>query len=178
MPPKFRVVLYRGWYYGAWRENGALRRRALRTRDRQCAEQALKAFAEQYEVANRPEQITVEFVWNGYREGLGAKPAATTMGYEWKAIGPFFGGMLAEAIREQDCLAYRAARAAVGRRDETVWTELGRLRSALRWAEKRSIIARPPSSGRRCRSRAICALRGSKPGHSSTPAPRRTLNFS
>jgi hypothetical protein len=32
MQPKFRVVLYRGWFYAEWRENGVQRRRALRTK--------------------------------------------------------------------------------------------------------------------------------------------------
>lgn len=145
MQPKFRVVLYRSHYYAAWRESGATRRCALRTNDRQTAEQALRAFAEQYEAANRPEQITVEFVWNGYQESLGEKPAATTMRYEWKSVGPFFCNMLAEAIREEDCLSYRAQRSSAGRRDGTIWTELGRLRSALRWAEKRGIICKAPA---------------------------------
>src|SRR5262249_31474822 len=99
----------------------------------------------QYEIANRPDIITVAFVWDQYRGSLGAKPAAKTMLYESKAILPFFGERHADSITVGDCLAYRTARAAAGRKDGTVWTELGRLRSAVRWAEKRGMIARAPA---------------------------------
>jgi integrase len=145
MQPKFRAVLYRGAYYVAWRENGVIRRRALRTTNRDVAEQTLKSFVAQYEIANRPDNITVEYVWNGYWKSLGVKPAASTMRHEGKAVLPFFGTMAADAITEDDCRAYRAARLAAGRKDGTIWTELGRLRSALKWAEKRGLIGRAPS---------------------------------
>jgi integrase len=117
----------------------------LRTKDRDVAEQTLKSFARQYEIANRPDNITVEYFWNGYWKSLGVKPAASTMRYEGKAVLPFFGTMAADAITEDDCRAYRAARLAAGRKDGTIWTELGRLRSALKWAEKRGLIGRAPS---------------------------------
>ena len=145
MQSKFRAVLYRGAYYAAWRENGIVRRQALRTKDRSVAEQALKSFALQYEIANRPDNITVEYVWTGYWKSLGVKPAAATMRYEGKAVLPFFGNMAADAITEEDCRAYRASRLAAGRKDGTIWTELGRLRSALKWAEKRDLIGREPA---------------------------------
>jgi hypothetical protein len=73
MQPKFRAVLYRGAYYVAWRENGVIRRRALRTTNRDVAEQTLKSFVAQYEIANRPDNITVEYVWNGYWKSLGGE---------------------------------------------------------------------------------------------------------
>jgi integrase len=143
--PKFRLTKYRGYYYAAWRENGAQRRRSLRTRDRECAEQTLRAFAEQYEIANRPEIITVEFCWNGYRETLEGKCAFATMGFEGRSILPFFGNMAAGWIVEADCLLYREKRQAAGRKDGTIWTELGRLRSALKWAERKNLIAKAPA---------------------------------
>jgi integrase len=145
MLPKFRAVLYRGRYYAEWREGGQVRRKTLNTSDPYTASAALKAFVEAVEISNRPAQITVEFCWNGYRETLGAKSAAKTMGYEGKSILPFFGPSNAEEITEEDCREYRALRLRAGRRDGTVWTELGRLRSALRWAEKKRIIARAPA---------------------------------
>jgi integrase len=33
----------------------------------------------------------------------------------------------------------------VGRRDGTIWTELGRLRSALKWAERKNLIPKAPA---------------------------------
>jgi hypothetical protein len=56
MQSKFRAVLCRGAYYAAWRENGIVRRQALRS----SVTKSLKSFARQYEIANRPDKITVE----------------------------------------------------------------------------------------------------------------------
>jgi integrase len=143
--PKFRVVKYRNWYYAAWQEGRTIRRKALRTRDRESAEQTLKLFEAQYEIANRPEIITVEYVWNGYRETLQGRPAFQTMGFESRAVLSFFGNMAAEALNDTDCISYRDARRLQGRKDGTIWTELGRLRSALKWAERKNLIAKAPA---------------------------------
>jgi integrase len=145
MQPKFRVVSYRGWYYAEWREAGVKRRCSLRTKDREAAEGTLKGFAGAYDVANRPEIISVAYVWNGYRETLRGRPAFVTMGYESGAVLQFFGGMGAGEITEQDCTDYRDARRSLGRKDWTIWTELGHLRSALKWAERKSLITKAPA---------------------------------
>jgi hypothetical protein len=150
--PAFRAVIYRGWYYAAWREDGTPRRRALRTQNREAAERTLKSFAAEYEIANRPE-VTVEHIWNGYRETLKGRPAFATMGYEKKPVLSFFGNMSAETISETDCKDFRDRRRTEGRKDGTIWTELGRLRSALRWAERKNLIGRR-STGRHFRRRA------------------------
>lgn len=92
----------------------------------------------------RPAAVTVKFAWDGYREALGDKPAAVTMGHEWKAIGAFFGEMRADQITEEDCKRYTAGRRERGRRDYTIWTELGHLRSALKWAEAKNYITKAP----------------------------------
>jgi integrase len=145
MLPKFRIVKYRNWYYAAWQEDGSIRRQALRTQNREAAEQVLRSFAAEYEIADRPEIITVEYVWNGYRETLKGKPSFQTMGFEGRAVLPFFGNMAVEAISEDDCADYQKRRRIAGRKDGTIWTELGRLRSALKWAEKRNLIVKAPT---------------------------------
>ncbi len=101
-------------------------------------------FIAERERANRPQEITVAYAWDGYRKTLGNKPAATTMGHEWKSIGPFFGERGAASISEKDCNDYIAIRRKQGRSDGTIWTELGRLRSAVRWAESKNLIAKAP----------------------------------
>ena len=59
-----------------------------------------------------------------------------------KAVGPFFGDKAADALTEGDCQSYAALRRAKGRSDGTIWTELGHLRSALKWVEKENLISR------------------------------------
>ena len=115
MPPKFRVVLYRGWYYAAWQEGRTIRRKALRTQHRESAEQTLKLFETQFEIANRPEIITVEYVWNGYRETLKGRPSFQTMGFEAGPILRFFGALPAGNVTESECNDYIGKRRAEGR---------------------------------------------------------------
>jgi integrase len=145
MQPNFRIVKYRGWLYAAWREGGTVRRKALRTRDRESAEQTLKAFATQFEISNRPEIITVEFCWNGYRETLKGRPSWTTMGFEGRSVLRELGRLEAAGISESDCKRYCALRKQHGIKDGTIWTELGRLRSALKWAERKNLIVKAPA---------------------------------
>jgi integrase len=141
----FRLVWYRGAYYAAWREQGIQRRKALRTKHRDIAEQTLKSFIEQYDIANRPSPVTVEYIWNGYRETLRGKPAWTTMGFEERAVLRELGTCGAAGISERDCRRYYVSRRTSGRRDGTIRTELSRLRSALIWAERKNLISKAPA---------------------------------
>lgn len=144
MQPHYRLGRYRGKFAVVWSERGRTRRLSLGVTDRaEASELFVKAVAELTK-GDRPKVLTVEYVWNEYRKALGAKPAATTMQFEWKAIGPHFGAMSATAIQEADCRAYIAKRRALGRSDGTARTELGRLRSALSWAAKRDLIHKAP----------------------------------
>jgi integrase len=86
----------------------------------------------------------VNAIWTAYMDHLGAKPTAKTMGYTATAILPAFGALRPAQITVADCRAYLADRLAAGRKIGTVHTELGHLRSALRWAMKVGLIARAP----------------------------------
>jgi integrase len=148
--PEYRYVLYRGKWAVEYYEEGKRFRRSLRTSERGDRDRALAKFAADHEASKRPDVITVEFAWNSYRKALDTKPAAVTMGHEWKAVGPHFGYMAADAltagaVTEADCLSYATHRRAAGRSDGTIWTELGHLRSALKWAERKNLIQRAPA---------------------------------
>jgi integrase len=67
------------------------------------------------------------------------------MGYETKAVLAHFGAMKADTLTEEHCDAYIAARRKLGRSDGTIWTELGHLRSSLRWAERKNLIGKAPA---------------------------------
>jgi integrase len=142
--PEFRLVKYRDKFAVEYYEHGKRKRSSLGTDDREAARRGLAEYKRAYRAQQR-KVVTVETAWNGYRASLGNKPAATTMGHEWKALGPHFGAMMADTITEDDCEEYTAKRRAAGRSDGTVWTELGHLRSALRWAEKKDMIAKAPT---------------------------------
>lgn len=144
MQPEFRLVKYRGVWAIEYYENGRRFRPSTGTGDKAEAQRFLKDFAADFERKRRPDRITVENAWKGYQKALGEKPAAITMGHEWKAIGPHFGMMFADEITENDCDDYAGKRRAAGRSDGTIWTELGRLRSALKWAESKNLIGKAP----------------------------------
>lgn len=142
--PKYRVIPFRGKFAVEWYESGKRFRRSLKTDDRRDIEPALRRVIAEVEAERRPEVITIAYAWEGYVKSLGDKPAATTAGFEWRSVGKHFGHILADAIAEETCEAYTQARRAQGRSDSTIWTELGRLRSALRWAERKGLIAKAP----------------------------------
>lgn len=138
-----RLVKYRNAYAAEWRENGKRYRRSLGTDDKVTAQVVFERFKSlRSETPEKP--VTVEQCWTQYRETLAGRPAHVTMGHEWKAIGPAFGDKVVAFITEEDCRLYAAQRRAKGRKDGTIWTELGRLRMALVWASKKNIISKPP----------------------------------
>ena len=138
-----RLVKYRGKFAAEWVEEGERRRRSLGTDDPVAAQVAFQRFA-QIKAEARRTPVTVDQAWSGYRATVEGRPAHVTMGHEWKALQQAFAGKLADGITEADCSAYTAKRRAQGRKDGTIWTELGRLRMALRWAEKTRLIERAP----------------------------------
>ena len=138
-----RLVKYRTTYSAEWWEDGKRHRRSLGTNDRLAAQVAFERF-KTLRAENPEKPVTVEQCWTGYRETLDGRPAHATMGHEWKALEPAFGAKVATFITEEDCRLYAAQRRAKGRKDGTVWTELGRLRMALVWASKKNLISKPP----------------------------------
>jgi len=88
--------------------------------------------------------LTVTNIWSAYIDHLGQKPTARTMGYTGRAILPHFGALRPDQITTLDSRKYRDDRAIAGRKIGSIHTELGHLRSALRWAQKTGLILRVP----------------------------------
>lgn len=134
-----RLVKYREKFAAEWWEDGERHRRSLGTDDKLEAQQLLAEFVK-LRAATRTKPVSVAEIWDGYRATLEGRPSHTTMGHEWKAVGPFFANKVATLITEADCQAYTAQRLAQGRKPGTIWTELGRLRMSLVWAKKKGVI--------------------------------------
>lgn len=144
MPTEYRLIKFRGKFAITWRDESGRHRHTLGTASRAEADRQFADFIKRREIASRPNVITVAFAWEGYRKALGEKPAAKTMGFEWKALEAHFAQRGAEELTEADCIAFMEARRKQGRAEGTIWTELGRLRSALKWAESKTLISRAP----------------------------------
>ncbi|MCB1958300.1 MAG: site-specific integrase [Rhodocyclaceae bacterium] len=66
------------------------------------------------------------------------------MEYTGRSVLPWFGAFRPDQISVQDCKAYIADRRQAGIKDGTIWTQLGKLRTCLNWAEKTGLIDRAP----------------------------------
>lgn len=86
----------------------------------------------------------VAAIWEEYRRDLGDRPTAKTMGYTGKAVLPHFGHFRPDQVTTEMCRAYTRARFAAGISQGAIHTELGHLRSALKWAEKTRLIESAP----------------------------------
>jgi integrase len=145
--PEYRLVRFRGKFAVTWNEGGRRFRHSLGVDSRAEAEQRVARFLAAQAAAGavaKGSACTVEDAWSGYEKALGAKPSAVTASHQWKAIGPAFANRNAATLTEDDCQRYIEARRARGRSESTIWSELSRLRSALRWAENKRLIDRAP----------------------------------
>ncbi len=142
--PEYRLARFRGKFAVVWHDAGIRHRVTLGTDSRAEADRLLSRFIASSAAASRSTALTVAEAWDGYVNALGAKPAATTMRFMWRSLGPRLGDRNAETLTEDDCRAYIATRRQQGRSDGTIWSELSRLRSALKWAENKRLIDRAP----------------------------------
>lgn len=133
---------FRGGYCVYWWENGARRRYSLKARTRAEAEAEGR---DRYLRETAPVGgLTVAAIWASYIEHLGEKPTAETMRHTGKAVLAHFGALRPDQISIADCRDYASQRMAAGRRQGSVHTELGHLRSAMNWATKARLIDRAP----------------------------------
>lgn len=143
MLAEYRIVSYRGKFAAEWYdETGKRHRRSLGTNDLDEASAKLQHIDAERDAASRPAVMTVSHVAKEYRRSLDGKASAVTFDHQWKSIGPHFGRLAAESVTEADCRSYVAKRK--GRAEWTIHSELGRLRSALSWADKRGLIHKAP----------------------------------
>ena len=141
--PEITIGRLRGGYCVSWRENGRRRRYQLKARTRSEAESEAR---DRYlkEAGGGPDNLSVGDIWHRYCQHLGNKPTAATMGWTGKAVLPALGHLRPDQITDRDCRNYVFGRIDAGRAVGTAHTELGHLRSALRWAARRGLIDQVP----------------------------------
>lgn len=125
-----KLKLWRGSYAVVWRESGQTRRSALGTADREAAETGFADWKHKRRVI-RPEGIlTVGRLLRSYHD---TKPEVI----ERPILEAYFRNHLPEHVTQDETDEYAKARKAS---PSTVKTELGLLRTALRFAAKRGWI--------------------------------------
>lgn len=139
----YRIGRLNGRFVVTWTGEGGSRRRY-----RLAATTARAADAEARDVVRAvtlgAQAPCVADLWAGYADECAGRPVAESLEYRGRAILPHFGQLRPDQITRDDCLHYTAARRALGRKDGTIWGELGALRNALSWATRRGLIDRPP----------------------------------
>lgn len=140
--PDWRLTRLRGEYCVTWDDpSGARRRYRLGTAD---AKEAARLAASRYSSLTRPKGTTVADLWAAYVIDREGRAVIATMQHTWKALQARFGKMEGTAIAVLDCRAHTKERRAAGIQDGTIHTELGHLRTVLKWAEKHGLIDRAP----------------------------------
>jgi integrase len=140
---EYRIGRLNGRFTVSWWEDGKRRRYRLDALTRKAAEaEALDVIAAR---APRPAGDSVAALWDAYAAQLGDRPTGRNMRYLGaSAVLPFFGAYRPDQIDTDMCRAYEATRAAAGKSQGTIHTELGYLRSTMTWARKMNIIDRVP----------------------------------
>ncbi len=92
----------------------------------------------------KKDELTVEAIWKAYSETVEGRPVHDSMKYTGRSVLPWFGSLRPDQINVRDCKAYIIDRRLAGIQDGTIWTQLGKLRTCLNWAEKTGLIERAP----------------------------------
>ena len=144
----YRLNRYRGGWAIVWDEpDGRRPRHTLGTSDRKEAERSFARLTLEWD---KPEHITIRYLWEQYRSDRSGRVIAGNMEFSGKAILPEFGDASPDDVTVEACRAYVIKRRAEGRQNGTIWTEMNHLQVVLNWAWKRKLIAgtvyveRPP----------------------------------
>jgi integrase len=138
----YKLQRYRGgWAICTYEAGERIGRHQLPAADAAEAGRQFDRLVTEYQ---KPDRLTIESIWDAFAAHMSDRPIATTMGYERKSVLAHFGALDAGQVTAKTCETYIAARRNLKRHDGTIWTELGHLRTALRWAEKSKMIDRAP----------------------------------
>ncbi|UYV37067.1 tyrosine-type recombinase/integrase [Rhodobacteraceae bacterium D3-12] len=140
---EYRIGRLNGRFVVVWYDEAGNRHRhrlEAETRERAEAEGRDVLLAQ---TAGKSE-LTVATIWKAYSETVVGRPVHESMEYTGRSVLPWFGAFRPDQISVQDCKAYIADRRKAGIQDGTIWTQLGKLRTCLNWAEKTGLIDRAP----------------------------------
>lgn len=143
--PEWRITRLRGGFALTFDRDGRRHRHTLNTSDPREAQQLAPTI---YAELTKPKGRRVVDLWKAYEVEKEGRAVLETMKYTWKALEPHFGHREGDSVTLDDCRHYTAKRRKLGRSDGSIHTELGHLRTVLKWAEKRRLIPRAPDIDR------------------------------
>lgn len=141
---EYRIGRLKGRFVVMWNEPDGRRRRYRL--DAHTAKEAEREARDLIVKQTAPAAgVTVAQVWAAYREEVSGRRQASKMDQTGKNVLPDFGHLSTDHVTVEDCRKYIARRLKDGRKDATIRTELGCLRTALKWACKARLIGAAPS---------------------------------
>ena len=152
-PDKFRVGDYtlethRGVYVARWFDEGSqqYKKLTLGARGQKLTEDQAKIALQQFADSRHAlVKLTADFTCGQLWEQWTAERAKDgfsneTYNHQWKALRPHFENRRPNELKPDDFRAYAQARFNIGRKPQTVHTELSRLRYCLKWARKAKLL--------------------------------------
>lgn len=139
----YRIGRLQGRWVVMWDDGGKRRRFRLKADTAKEAEREARDLILRVEAP--PAGITVAQAWAAYRVEMGERRQAAKLAQAGLNVLPELGHLSVEQLTLDDCRAYIAKRRKDGRKDATIRTEMGCLRSAVLWAEKAKLIRRAPA---------------------------------
>lgn len=134
----------RGGFCVYWRtSDGKRQRHQLAARSRKEAESEAIDVYRQRNIKNADRATTLD-CWRAYADSLRGRPTGKTMAYTGKPILEHFGHFRPDQITDGLCRDYARWRASNLRTNGSIHTELGHLRSSLRYAVKVGLIDKAP----------------------------------
>lgn len=142
MSAELRIGRLNGGYVVTWWEGDKRRRYRLDAQSRAAAEtEALTVYQRE---TLKAEGTTIGSLWEMYRQEKQGRRVAVAMGFEWKAMGPYFAHLRPEDASVTVFRKYISDRREAGKHDGTIWTELGHLRTVFTWARNARLIPFAP----------------------------------
>ena len=140
-----RLVLYRKFWCIYWRdENEKSKRRSLRTQDRDVAEQR---FADEMDRLEGPLETCGHIVSAYLKEKDSTAIDAVRLHYCWDRLEDSFAAFRPDQVTKERCREYAIIRRRAACKNGTIIKELGMLKAALNWNDKRNLadFEMPPS---------------------------------
>ncbi|MFV0245141.1 MAG: tyrosine-type recombinase/integrase [Qingshengfaniella sp.] len=88
--------------------------------------------------------VTVQQLWEAYQADVAGRRQEAKLAQTGKNVLPIFGHLTPDQITIEDCRRFIALRRGAGRKDATIRTEMGCLRTALTWGVKAKLIRSAP----------------------------------
>lgn len=128
---------HRGKWSAAWYEGGERKRLSSGLDATPTNRAAAEEWCQNLTRASAYDETpNCDAIMQRYIADLGSKPGAKTAGFYWVSLARHFQYLLPENVTRDACRKYQAIRRQENKSESTIRSELGYLRSALRWNDK------------------------------------------